>query len=57
MTSKELVNTLYNQMVADLSVSSDQLELIVQLQRSFETEDEAKLRKQHFQQLINKLGV
>ena len=57
MTSKELVNTLYNQMVADLSVSSDQLELIVQLQQSFETEDEATLRKQHFQQLINKLGV
>jgi len=57
MTNKELVNTLYKRFITDLSVSMEQLDLITKLQRSFETEDEATLRKQHFQQLINKLGV
>jgi hypothetical protein len=56
MTNKELVNTLVLRFITDISVSMEQLDLIIQLQRSFETEDEAKLRKQHFQQLINKLG-
>ena len=56
MTSKELVQQLYEQMVHDLSVSSEQLELIVKLYQSFETPQEAEQRKQQFSNLLNQLN-
>lgn len=55
MTSKELVQQLYKQMVHDLSVSGDQMELIIKLYQSFETPQEAEQRKQQFRDYMSGL--
>ena len=51
MTTKQLVNQLYVHMVRDLSVSIEQVELIVLLQQSFETPEEKALRLEKFRQM------
>lgn len=55
MTTKELVQQLYKQMVHDLSVSNEQLELIIKLYQSFETPEEAEQRKQQFRDYMSGL--
>lgn len=53
MTTKELVKQLYKQMIHDLSVSNEQLEMIIKLYHSFETLDEREQRKQDFHNWLN----
>ena len=55
MFTKQLVNQLYNQMIIDLDITMEQLELIVQLYQSFETDEERSMRLSKFHQIIAKI--
>ena len=51
MTTKQLVNQLFNKMVSNLDCTSEQLELICQLKISFETPTETQERLEKFRQM------
>jgi len=56
MTSKQLANTLYQRMISSSmftdEFSDEQVELIIKLQQSFETDEERAQRKAHFKATV-----
>jgi hypothetical protein len=53
MTSKQLVNQLYNNMTQSLDFTDEQVQLIIKLQQSFETDEERAERIAKFKQMVN----
>jgi hypothetical protein len=54
MTSKQLVNQLYNKMTANLNFTDEQVQLIIKLQQSFETDEVKAKRVQKFREVVAK---
>jgi hypothetical protein len=54
MTSKQLVNQLYNNMTQSLDFTDEQVQLIIKLAQSFETDEERSLRIQKFREVVAK---
>ena len=53
MTSKQLVTQLYNNMVSNLDFTDEQVQLIIKLQQSFETDEQRTERIAHFKSVVN----
>jgi hypothetical protein len=54
MTSKQLVNQLYNNMTQSLDFTDEQVQLIIKLAQSIETDEERLVRIKHFNLVAEK---
>ena len=55
MTSKQLVNQLYNKLHTSLNYTDEQVDLIMKLHQAFETAEEKTLRIAKFREVVAKV--